>query len=296
MRKWIKPAALFVYLLCSLLIFACIGPHVAEQTDHYDGVTYHRFYRYTGYLLGHATSHHGVRFDKDNDNPIMENSLFPYQVEHEGNRYLILRHGNAYYLYDVNVPTSPGVLNDGKPILQGEYFNVGVAVKGSRWHMLVEGKADETFHLRYTWADFPDLDFNINLGPVVINDAGNPYLAYIPERDAILALYGADYRATGLWRVRAATFDFTSWTVRDFFLAKAGVHIADPDLGVGVEPYPLIFTVGSNQDSISTYYFRGSKLDFYDAIVAGHVELEEAPGNPTMTADFIQMKTNADRK
>lgn len=139
--------------------------------------------------------------------------------------------------------------------------------------MLVEGKSGETFHLRYTWADFPDLDFNANLGPPIINDAGNPYLTYIPERDAILALYGADYSATGLWRVRAAVYKGT-WQVKGFVLS-AGTHIADPDLGVGVEPFPLILTVGYAQNAVSTYLFLGSKLDLYDAIISGHVELED---------------------
>lgn len=280
---------------CILLLFitACgnngddpPGPLVAEQTDYYDGITFHRYYRYTGNLLGYATSFDGVHFEKYRGNPIMEDASYPCQVMYDGNRYLILQHnGNAYYLYDVNVPTSPRMLNNGQPILQGAFFNVGVTVKGNRWHMLVEGKADDTFHLRYTWADFPDLNFNANLGPVVLNDAGNPYLTYIPDRDAILAFYGADYRATGVWRVRAAVFDFNSWTVQGFILAKAGIHIADPNLGVGVEPNPLIVTVGSNQNAVTTYFFRGSKWNLYDAVVAGHVELEEAPDNPTMTAD-----------
>ena len=272
-------------LLALLLLLSCggggsdpaPGPHVAEQTDYFDGVTYHRFYRYTGNKLGYASSLDGITFEPYSGNPIMEDSLFPYQVEYEGNHYLIVQHrtgGCAYYLYDVNVPTAPRILNGGRPILTGGFFNVGVAIKGDRWHMLVEGKSGETFHLRYTWADFPDMDFNSNLGPPIINDAGNPCLTYIPERDAILALYGADYSGTGTWRVRAAVYDFTAWTVKGFTLASAGTHIADPDLGVGIEPSPLILTAGSSQNAVSTYRFEGSKLDLYDAIVAGRVELE----------------------
>ncbi len=282
MGTWRKE--LLVILLAFLSIWTSCGggsdpapgPHVAEQTDYFDGVTYHRFYRYTGALLGYASSLDGITFEKYRGNPIMEDSHFPYQVEYEGNRYLIVQHranGCGFYLYDVNVPTSPRVLNGGRPILEGGYFNVGVAVVGDRWHMLVEGKSGETFHLRYTWADFPDLNFNANLGPVIINDAGNPYLTYIPERDAILALYGADYSGTGLWRVRAAVYKGT-WEVKGFVLS-AGTHIADPDLGIGVEPCPLILTVGYAQSAVSTYLFSGSKLDLYDAIISGHVELED---------------------
>lgn len=278
--------SLCTHLLLLLLLLSCgggsdpaPGPHIAEQTDYFDGVTYHRFYRYTGALLGYASSLDGVHFDKYAGNPIMEDSHFPYQVEYKGDRYLIVQHrtgGTAFYLYDVNVPTAPRVLNSGRPVLEGGFFNVGVAVVGDRWHMLVEGKSGETFHLRYTWADWPDLDFNANLGPPIINDAGNPYLTYIPERDAILALYGADYSATGLWMVRAAVMPLGgAWEDRGVFLAVPGVHMADPDLGLGVESSPLILTMGHGQNAVSTYLFSGSKLALYDAIISGHVELEE---------------------
>jgi hypothetical protein len=276
------------------LIFACCcknddpeGPLIAEHSTYYDGITYHRYYRYTGLKLGYATSIDGIHFDKYPGNPIMNDAAYPVLVQDGSNRYLIVRQHSSgkYYLYDVSTPTHPTIANDGKPILIGDYCNIVAVVVGRRWHMLVEGHVSDYFFLMYSWADFPDLDFAANLGPVVIPDAGNPAMAYIPERQAILSLYGADYRATGVWRVRAATFDFNSWTVQRFVLARTSIHMADPDLGIGIEPNPFIITVGTNQNAISTYYFRGSKLDLYDAIVAGQVELEEAPGNPTMTAD-----------
>jgi len=270
-----------------------VGPHVAEQTDYYDGVAYHRFYRYTGNLLGYATSSDGVTFEKFAGSPIMEDSLFPYLVIYEGNRYLIVQHrqgSTAYYLYDVNDPTEPKIVNGGRPILEGGFFNVGVTIVGNRWHMLVEGQAGETFHLRYSWADFPDLNFNTNISAVVINDAGNPYLSYIPSRDAILVVYGEGYRSSGVWSVTASTALISSdlslaasWRDSAFRMSKSGIHIADPDLGCGIERFPLIITVGSAQSSVSTYYFRGTKSDLYDAIIAGSTEIEEDDQNPTMT-------------
>lgn len=279
-----------VVVLLSLL-FGCgtgetpIGPYVIEQTDYYDGAMYHRFYRYAK-GLGYATSADGIIFHESPKNPIMEDCFFPYQVVYKGNRYLLVQHqkgGTAFYLYDVNAPESPRITNGGRPVLVGGFFNVGVAVVGDRWHMLVEGKSSDTFHLRYTWADFPELDFSANIGPVIINDAGNPYLAYIPERDAILALYGADLRGAGYWRIRSATFDFTSWRLHDFVVGDVGIHFADPDIGTGNESNPVILTAGSNQDAVSTYLFSGSKLDLYDAIVSGHVELRGV--GTTMEAD-----------
>lgn len=283
-------------LLYTLLIFisACAGsgddpsgPFVAEQSTYYDGVTYHRYYRYAGLKLGYATSPDGIHFDKHPGNPIMEDAAYPVLVQDGSDIYLIVRQHSTgkYFLYDVSVPTSPAIANDGKPILMGDYCNLAAVVVGGTWHMLVEGHDSDYFFMMHSWAVFPDLDFIANLGPVVIPDAGNPTMVYIPERGAILALYGADYQATGVWRVRAATFDFTSWNAQSFVLARTGIHIADPDLGVGIEPNPLILAVGSNQNAVSTYFFRGSKLELYDAILMGQVQLEEASDNPTMTAE-----------
>lgn len=259
-----------------LLLVGCgggeaVSPHVAEQTDYFDGVAYHRYYRYTGAKLGYATSLDGVHFDPYPGNPIMEDSHFPYQVEYEGRRYLLVQHRrSAFYLYDVTVPAEPKVVNGGRAVLEGDFFNVGVAVVGSRWHMLVEGKSGEVFHLRYTWADFPDLDFNENLGPVVFGDSGNPYLTYIPERGVILALFGGDYSSTGHWRIRAGVWD-GSWKSLGFAMSDGG-HLADPDLGVGVESG--LMTCGINQDSVSTYRYDGGKVGLYDSILGGHVEFE----------------------
>lgn len=71
--------------------------------------------------------------------------------------------------------------------------------------------------------------------------------------------------------MRAATFDGT-WTVRGFRLSGP-THLADPDLGIGVESG--LMTVGYGQDSIKTYRYSGTKDDLFDAVVAGHVELED---------------------
>lgn len=264
---------------------------IAEQSDHFDGKVYHRFYRGSSSQVGYSASTDGVYYVKEPLNPIFEDSVFPVMVLDGDTRYLIVQHrknGAAHYLYDVTDPIKPVIANGGKPILVGDFYNVGVAIVGGRWHMLAEGKSDDTFHLRYSYADFPDLDFNKNLSGIVINDAGNPCLNYIPEKNEILAIYGADYRATDVWRVRAATFNFSTWNVlpvENFVIAKPGIHMADPSIPVGIETDRMIISVGFDQVSVSTYYFNGKKLDLYNAIMAGNVVLEEDPGNPTMTID-----------
>jgi hypothetical protein len=244
---------------------------IAEQSDYYDGVTWHRYFRYDIDGIGHvgyAWSNDGLHFDRYPD-PIME-GLFPILVQDGEHIYLIVNQGSSYNLYNVSVKTRPAFV---RTVMVGDYLNVGAAVREGRWHMLVEVKDGTRVHLKYTWSDWPDLDFAVNMGDIVFADAGNPCLRYIPERDAILAFFG-EY-PNGPWQVGCATFDFTDWTKRGFVLASAGVHLADPDLGVGVESSPLILTVGYAQDSVSSYRFEGSKLGLYDAIVAGHVEVEE---------------------
>jgi hypothetical protein len=237
--------------------------HVAEQSDYYDGVLWHRYFRYESGKIGYATSVDGLKFDRYPD-PIMD-GLFPVLVEDGPNVYLLVNQGSSYNLFDIAVKTKPAFV---KMVLYGDHFNVSAAVREGRWHMLVEVKDGKRVHLKYAWSDWP-LDFK--LGEVVFADCGNPVLRYIPERDAILAFFGRD---TGPWTVGAATFDFKAWTLRGFVLAQAGVEIADPDLSVGVEPSPLMLTVGSYQNSVDTYLFKGSRTDLYDGIVKGSVELE----------------------
>lgn len=226
-------------------------PLVAEQTDYYDGVLWHRYFRYDS-GIGYASSLDGVNFEAYEGNPITH-GVFPVLVE-DGGVYLIVRQSDEYNLFDISVKTSPVFV---RTVLKGDFNNIGVAVVEGEWHFLVEVKEGTRVHLSYN-------------GEVVFRDAGNASLSYIPERGAILACFG-EYDTTGLWHVRAATWD-GEWVRRGFTLSIAGVHIADPDLGVGRESGLL--TVGYSQDSVATYRYTGSRVDLYDAIVSGHVELE----------------------
>lgn len=226
--------------------------YVAEQTDYYDGVTWHRYFRYNA-GIGYASSVDGINFTAYAGNPITH-GVFPVLVDDGVEIYLIVRQSDEYNLFDISVKTRPYFV---RRVLQGDFNNVGVAVVDGEWHFLVEVKEGTRVHLSYN-------------GEIVFWDAGNASLAYIPERGAILACFG-EYDTTGLWHVRAATWD-GRWVRRDFTLAIAGVHVADPDLGVGTESGLL--TVGYSQDSVATYRYSGSRVDLYDAIVSGHVEMD----------------------
>lgn len=240
-----------------------VGPHVAEQTDYFDGVVWHRYFRYESGKIGYATSLDGVEFERYVGNPVME-GLFPVLVKGD-DVYLLVKQGNDYNLYETSVKTKPCFV---RTVLSGGYFNIGVTVVDGRWHALVEGKSGEVFHLRYTWSDWP-VDFGEHMGPVVFGDAGNAYLTHVPER-GVLALFGGGYSATGKWLVKSATFDFSEWRMAGFQIIGPS-HMADPDMGV---EWTGFLTVGSGQDSVDTYRFVGSKVEFFDAVVSGHVELE----------------------
>lgn len=275
-RPLLRP--LCTQFLLILLLISCggggsapaTGPHIAEQTDYFDGTTYHRFYRYTGLKIGYATSNDGINFDPYAGNPVLEGGAYPVLVDDEGSIYLIVRDmaKGKYNLYDVSVPTRPAFV---RTVLVGDYCNLAVSVVDGVWHALIEGHDGDYFFLMSSIME--DGEFRSFLP--VFGDAGNPTLSYIPERNAILALYGADYKATGVWRVRAAIMPLGGdWQDMGVVISKAGIHIADPDLGIG-ESSPLIITVGSGQNAVSTYLFSGSKLELYDAIISGHVEMEE---------------------
>ena len=240
-----------------------VGP-VAEQTDYYDGVLYHRYFRWDGQIW-YARSVDGLNFDRYPE-PLMD-GLFPVLVEDGEFVWLIVNQGSSYNLFDISVKTKPFFI---KTVLYGDYFNVSAAVVGGRWHMLVEVGNGKDFEMRYTWSDWP-LDFAEHMESVVLRTSGNPSLRYFPERKEIMALYG--YHGEGLWEVRAARFDFTEWKETGFVLQEAGVHIADPDWGVGKESGLL--TVGYSQDSVKTYRYAGSRVELYDSIVSGKVELED---------------------
>jgi hypothetical protein len=242
--------------------------YLAEQTDYYDGVLWHRYFRWEG-KIWYARSVDGLNFQKYPD-PLMD-GLFPVLVEDGEFVWLIVNQGSSYNLFDISVKTKPFFI---KTVLTGDFFNVSAAVVEGRWHMLVEVGSGKDFEMRYTWSDWP-LDFNVNMESVVFRTAGNPSLRYFPERGEIMALYG--FHGDGLWKVKAARFDFKEWKETGFVLS-GDVHIADPDWGVGKESG--ILTVGYSQDSVKSYRYTGSRLDLYDAIVLGKVELEDLGVTP----------------
>lgn len=267
------------------LILACGGGESfqepanlkAEQCDYKDpeGIT-HRYFRGPGNTIYYATSKNGLDFEVY-PYPVIKNALFPVLVFDQEILYLVVKNRaeNKYNLFDVSEKTNPVFI---KTILQGNYFNVAFAVIGDRWHSLIESKAGETFYLLQSYSDWPELDFNTNLSGNVINDAGNPTMKviWIDNTPVILALFGADYKETGVWRIKAATLvPGGSWQVHGVVFAKTGVHEADPDFGVGEESYPMRITVGDGQDAIRTLEFNGTPRDLLNAILDEYVEFND---------------------
>lgn len=242
------------------------GPVIAEQSDYFDGTIYHRFYRYEE-GVGYATSTDGINFVKYAGNPVIKGPyVFPVLV-YDDILYLIVRNHSTgeYGLYDVSIYTKPSFI---RIVLTGDYCNMAVSVVDGVWNALIEGHDGDYFFLMSSIMD-SDGVFRSFTG--FRGDAGNPTLEYIPERNAILALYGADYRATGVWRIRSGVYNIATKTWKDMgvILSKTGVHLADPDLGIGNNTKPLLISIGYAQNSVATYKFAGTKMDLYDAIVNG---------------------------
>ncbi len=301
-------------ILFSLLILSCGGGGgeeytyknwecvIQEATDYYDGTTFHRFYRGDvggGSGIGYATSTDGIHFKKDPRNPVLKGGYcFPSLAidTDTGNKYLIVKKGSGtpegYFLYDANDPANLKILNDGQPISRFPGFNVSVAIVGGRWHMVVEGKSGDVFHMKYTYADFPNLNFDENFADFGFGDASCPYITYVASRNALMFFYGAGYNGgSGILRVDAYTAllsdDLTqqaSWKHGAVpILLEPGVLMGDPDFGIGVATNPLIMSINHAQIDVWTYLFHGTMEELYDLVRSDQkAQFELYPEKPTM--------------
>lgn len=120
--------------------------------------------------------------------------------------------------------------------------NPGIAVVGNTWHLLMEGKNGiggnyETHYSTSTLSEGPNFDTHMTPNPVLPSPSGNAQLIYVPNRNALLAIYG-DWSGP-YWRIRVSTASLsadltkqTNWIASPGFrwIQKAGIHLADPSL------------------------------------------------------------------
>jgi len=95
----------------------------------------------------------------------------------------------------------------------------------------------ETHYSKSTLAEGPNFNTNMTANTVLPSPSGNTFLLHVPNRNALLAVYG-DWGGPK-WRIRASSAllstdlsKSSSWVAAPGFrwLQKAGVHLADPTL------------------------------------------------------------------
>jgi len=155
--------------------------------------------------------------------------------------------GNLY-LYSSADKTTWAVQNSGNPILTKSanvndlYYtlhNSAVAVVGSTWHLLIEGKDGvggnfKTLYSSSTLAAGPNFNTSLSALPVLAGFTGNAWLAYVPDRASLLTVYGN--LDSGTWVLKAATALLSadlslaaSWVdAPGFGMQKAAIDITDP--------------------------------------------------------------------
>ena len=186
-------------------------------------------------------------------------------------------------------------------------WNVGVTIDGGgTWHLVAEcapnGAAQNGCGLGYASATlFGDsISFDTTKTAAhVVPYGGNPWIGYVPERDALLCVHGMIYdpspvipNTTNYWYMTASTVPLSanpalsaSWaTHRDkFSVGQSGIHVCDPsvfELPAG-KTSKLIFAYSYNQTQMYAAYSDSSMLQLYDAVTLSATTTTAAPVTTT---------------
>jgi len=237
------------------------------------------------------------------DNWVIGNGGLPVLTGHSGG--FVFKLGSIYYmsvvkesagsvyLYSSTDKITWTVGNSGNPIVTKSavaadwnftLHNTAIAVVGSTWHLLVEGKngIGGNFTTRYsssTLAAGPQFDAGMSGASVFPGATGNAYLVSVPDRSALLALYGN--LDSGTWIIKGATAltssDLTqaaSWVNAPGFgvMSVPSIHITDPTLAFTASK-PFQCMIGYNYDQISGYHDYGQFTlnQFYDLITSPQI-------------------------
>lgn len=193
------------------------------------------------------------------------------------------------------------LINAGTPVLSKSsnpasiwynIWNVAVARDGNGvWHLVAEaapnGTAQAGTGLAYSSASMSgdNINFDANRGTThVVQYGGNPYLQYLPERNALLAVHGMIYDpqavipdTTNYWYLTASTVSLSTdvsqssnWaTHRDkFSVGQPGVHVADPSmvsLPTG-KTYASMMAFSYAQTQMYMVYSGTSLIGMYDIL------------------------------
>lgn len=173
------------------------------------------------------------------------------------------------------------------------FTNVAIAVDGSNvWHMLVEDYSGSSpfAHIYYSSAAFSasmNFDTNFHSTPVFAGNTGNPVLIYVPDRNALLAIYGDINTANWTLKAKYASLSSNlglaaSWVdAPGFFRHEPGVDLTDPAIVFSTSPergWGVMLHYNYAQFKAHAAYGNVTLDEFYDLVTA-----------PTTGTDTVRM-------
>jgi len=283
---------------------------IVEQSDFNYGGEYISWYRSNtsgNQAVGFENSTDGITWNPDSGNPIISSTALYVYVVQDGDCFYLFKNtdSNGYgsiYLYNVTDHTNPVIMNGGNPVYtrsstttdwDWRIFNPGVSIDSDGvWHMLLEGQSNAgVFRLGYAYSNLTEMNWSKHRSSsYVINTAGNPYLKYVPDRNALLALYG-DISGS-YWKVISSCANLSddlslsaSWySSLNFEIAHSGIHTADPHAMFNFNAtYPTMISYNYNQASIYQTYSALALNEFYDVITTEAFEKWNTYGTSTNT-------------
>jgi alpha-tubulin suppressor-like RCC1 family protein len=263
----------------------------------------------SGFGYAVATDTDCATWSRYPSNPInsVGSESFPYVIKDNGVYYMFFLKGDGnLYLSSSSDKVNWSPMKGGAPVYShssnpGDWdymiFNPAVQIVGGTWHMLLEGQSGGAiFHVGYASSTLAELDWSAHRSANFVQDyVGNPYLTYVPSRNALLDFTGDI--STGIWKIgcRYASLNDdlanpASWyTCANFSLEKSGIHLADPALLVtdGQKSHNIIFQYGYDQSEIYQAYSDLSLEGLYDAVTTGSEPFyfTPAPNNPIFSVN-----------
>ena len=177
------------------------------------------------------------------------------------------------------------IMNGGNPVFDAigikpgrTLYNPSVEAVNGIWHMVYE-MGPMPYSNGYTYTTPTELNFSLHTNTTEIipgGEGGTADLTYVPERNALMTIHSINTNPMHIGAYYASLdddlYDPSSWHLAsNFSIVDPAVHLSDPDAMWNFnETYPCMISYNYDQDSTYQTYSTLSKLEFYDALVAGN--------------------------
>jgi PKD repeat protein len=255
----------------------------------------------------------------DTDIPAGREMPFVLYDNVTGKYYMFVNNaGSNYdeYLYNSTNKLNWTVMNGGNPVLRHgtttytyRCYNPGVAaVNSSYWPMLIEGTSSSLsgFHLSYCYSNLSELNWTAHLSPDRISpNGGNPDLKYVPERNALLSIYGNSSKT--YWELDSMyayldqnLSDPKSWNITNkTMLNHTNIHDTDPSILFTDynKTHNMILSFCYNQNVLYQYYADYNLTTFFDAMKTNVINTSNSAtwntnGTPAMYNGIMNCSKN----